>query len=479
MPASFRLSGPVGANVRVNREDTVRTKQALQRLGFLTPPDEGLTAIADDAMIDGVVAFQKENGIAKDGAMRPGGPTEKLIRAVLFEQENGSDDQGAPAFQIGSSVGEGAANKPADLLMAKRALAIADEIAEEDVNTDMASRTFNGAIDAFQGAFNLKRDGKIMPGGETERALARVVRPELKKRGAGQSLLKSISGVPAERNAEVSSNTRPFGQAEKDASPSNRISSNDPTVSSPQAPSEKPVVKSGGPEIDQREAKFREFARKARLVGFVFPAEMLEYFLSRKGGVKHVPVARMRSFEAMQTAEKLNIKRFDDDWLEPKSLVYQKIMNLKDGETVVIKKRPRKDKDWSPGDPVWDEVLEPLTEGYVRNRAAKSNLELFYGSGNSTLHSEGVFRVTRHGNTVAIQGKVVHEWKDKYNWEKGLSVHIPTVGNISDEEGQSLEDHGRGKSFDMRSSWKQEVTGTIELRNGKPANPRIRWTKPE
>ncbi len=165
MLPSFKLSGPVGASVRVNREDTVRTKQVLQRLGFLTPPEGGLTAIPDDAMIDGIAAFQEESGIAKDGAMKPGGPTEKLIRAALFEQENGSDHQGKSAFQVGSSVGEGAANRPADVLAAKHALALADEIAEEDVNTDMASRTFSGAIDSFQGAFNLRRDGKIMPGG--------------------------------------------------------------------------------------------------------------------------------------------------------------------------------------------------------------------------------------------------------------------------------------------------------------------------
>ncbi len=272
---------------------------------------------------------------------------------------------------------------------------------------------------------------------------------------------------------------RPFGLAEQDASPSNRISSNDSTAPSPQALSEKPVVKSGGREIDRREAKFREFARKARLVGFVFPAEMLEHFLSRKGGVKHLPAARMRSFEAVQSAEKFNIKQFNDDWLKPKSLVHQTILNLKDGETVVIKKRPRRDKDWSPGDPVWDEVIETRTPWYAPRSLTKSNLELFYGSGNSILHSEGIFRVTRNGNTVTVQGKVEHEWRDRYNWEKDLFVHIPFVGRIDDEEGQSLEDHGRGTSFDMRSSWKQEVTGTIELRNGKPANPRIRWTKPE
>ncbi len=212
MLASFRLSGPVGANVRVNRDDTVRTKQALQRLGFLTPPEEGLTAIADDAMIDGIVAFQKENGIAKDGAMKPDGPTEKLIRAALFEQESDSDDKGEAAFQIGSSVGEGAANRPADVLAAKRALALADVIAEEDVNSNMASRTFSGAIDSFQGAFNLKRDGKITPGGETERALARVVRPELDRRG-GRKFLQVAS------NGSLEDALRDFGLEESEVHP--------------------------------------------------------------------------------------------------------------------------------------------------------------------------------------------------------------------------------------------------------------------
>ena len=142
MLGSFKLLGPVGADVRISRKDTVRTKQALQRLGFIAPP-EGVTPIADDTMLDGIKAFQKENGLVPDGAMKPGGPTEGLIRTALFEAANGLTDTRSPSFRVGAAVGAGAANRPADILATKRTLARVDIIPEDEVNGDMA-RAFPG-----------------------------------------------------------------------------------------------------------------------------------------------------------------------------------------------------------------------------------------------------------------------------------------------------------------------------------------------
>lgn len=216
MLPAFKLSGPVGANVRIKKDDTLQTKRALLRLGFLEPSSEGVTPVADDAMIAAIKSFQKENKITKDGAMKPGGPTERLIQAALFEEAKGGNAKDSPAFRIGDAVGTGGANSSEDVLKAKRALSLAGIIPAEDVNGKMADRTFGGAIEAFQRDFNLKRDGKITPGGETERALARVIRPAMGKGGAGRGKSTQVAFNETPENV-----LRDFGVEAEDADPSN------------------------------------------------------------------------------------------------------------------------------------------------------------------------------------------------------------------------------------------------------------------
>ena len=176
MPSRFRLAGPVGANTKVGRDDALRTKDALRRLGYYAPDSGIIDHIADGAMLDGLRAFQKDNGLAANGMAKPGDATERLLSATLFEADNRSSGNMASGFAVAAPVGTGGANHPADVATTKRALAVLDIIPPEEAETAMAERTFSGAIEAFQRLFNLHRDGKINPGGETERALARVVR---------------------------------------------------------------------------------------------------------------------------------------------------------------------------------------------------------------------------------------------------------------------------------------------------------------
>lgn len=487
MLPAFKLSGPVADNVRIKKDDTLQTKRALLRLGFLEPSSEGVTPVANDAMIAAIKSFQKENGIAKDGAMKPGGPTERLIQAALFEESEGGNAKDRPAFRIGNAVGTGGANRPEDVLTARRALSLVDIIPADEVNGKMADRTFDGAIEAFQRDFNLKRDGKITPGGETERALARVIRPALGKGGAGTSLLKNtpVSG-PLEETVAVQDDSLQKGENKVGFL---KINPTLPGHKEQPTDEEKKQLRSGGPKIDRLEEKFREFPSKARRFGAEFAAENMEFYLSGKGGIKWIPKSRIRSFWTVKESEAKNIQRFINDFLaledmkdidedkrEGESYVFSKIRQLKDGESILIKRRNQPGEKALAGDPVWDRGV--ILSGWpTPTKLADS--DLFYGSGDSHIHSEGEFLVKREGNVVKIEGTVKHEWRDDYNWNENQSARIPGVGHIPDSEGQALEDHGRGKSFKLRSTWSQKVTGTLELRNGKTVNPRIRWGKPE
>ena len=84
MPNSlFQLNGTVGRTWNVNSDDTLRTKQALRRIGYFKTPDYGLTDSPDDAMFSAIEAFQRANKLAVDGVMRPDGPTAVRLAQAL------------------------------------------------------------------------------------------------------------------------------------------------------------------------------------------------------------------------------------------------------------------------------------------------------------------------------------------------------------------------------------------------------------
>jgi len=78
----FRLKNPLGLAYTMDEDDVLKTKVALRDLGHMTPPDYGLTAYPDRPMIEGILDFQKANGLKVDGVVKPGGPTERRLGAV-------------------------------------------------------------------------------------------------------------------------------------------------------------------------------------------------------------------------------------------------------------------------------------------------------------------------------------------------------------------------------------------------------------
>lgn len=80
----LKLKSPIGTNYRIEPNDLMNTKRALNQLGYYDiPPDCGFDDWTDDAMFDGIKRFQKANGLKVDAFMRPGGPTETAMNKLL------------------------------------------------------------------------------------------------------------------------------------------------------------------------------------------------------------------------------------------------------------------------------------------------------------------------------------------------------------------------------------------------------------
>ena len=77
------LHGPVDSSARVDPEDTIRAKTALNQLGYYRPPEFGITEVPDGPLFEGMRRFQKDNGLKADGITKPGGSTEQLLNAAL------------------------------------------------------------------------------------------------------------------------------------------------------------------------------------------------------------------------------------------------------------------------------------------------------------------------------------------------------------------------------------------------------------
>ena len=71
--------------------------------------------------------------------------------------------------------------------------------------------------------------------------------------------------------------------------------------------------------------------------------------------------------------------------------------------------------------------------------------DFFAAIGESKLVSVGKFRARRDGETVSIRGEVRHLCNDTYDFEKGKP---------SNDDGALLQQHGRGKIFDLRADWR-------------------------
>ncbi len=104
----FRVKRTIGSSYSTEEDDILKTKSALMRTGDYKPPQWGLTGITDDDMFAGLKKFQKREGLAVDGIMKPGGPTERRLNARLRTQgrtATGTVPNGVPGTIPGASRG--------------------------------------------------------------------------------------------------------------------------------------------------------------------------------------------------------------------------------------------------------------------------------------------------------------------------------------------------------------------------------------
>jgi hypothetical protein len=189
----FQLKSTLGRSYRVDLDDTRRTKEALLRLGYFKTPRYGLTQYPDEPLFAAIEALQQDNGLGRDGIMRPDGETaihighalaglDRQKLTVPTEREDKVGRLNTPrgraskilsqpnVFDLIRVTAEGLDNDPKDIEATKRALGWAGYYPSDGSAPDI----FN-AIRRFQSDHGLEVDGFMRPRGPTARTLDQAI----------------------------------------------------------------------------------------------------------------------------------------------------------------------------------------------------------------------------------------------------------------------------------------------------------------
>ena len=96
MSAPFKLNATLGRTYNADLGDSLRTKQALDKLGHFDMPPYGMTAYPDEPLFQGIEKFQEQHGLQRDGIMKPDGETATKLGQVLAETNQPRYDRSTP-----------------------------------------------------------------------------------------------------------------------------------------------------------------------------------------------------------------------------------------------------------------------------------------------------------------------------------------------------------------------------------------------
>ena len=173
---------------------------------------------------------------------------------------------------------------------------------------------------------------------------------------------------------------------------------------------------------------YRKMIAAARALGFDVSASNLEHFLGASGA-------------------ELTL---DSNWLQGYGPVKDAIAFNKGGKNRFDTQIQNALDSLAPGQST------TLTDYWHRNLYATHFTDLYFASGGSNIRSEGNFTIAKAADgTPIVTGTIVHNWSDPYDWHNGLAAYVPGFGNVQDSDGNCLIENGKGKTFNMRSSWSE------------------------
>ena len=382
------------------------------------------------------------------------------------------EEGGDALFETRAGVGRDQVNGQIDMAKVESLLeqAGAIDLTGYKGPTGLFSYDKEDAIKDFQAGNNLKIDGKIMPNGQTMRALRAQLTAPVKTEAtdkpepdrvqfaanisdgavtndaAGGLLGIGATDPDGEGNSvpdSIDKNPAPFPLARHYGLPAPLGVLNWPTDKNPSKH-----------DLDRTEKRMRGYVTLFRKRGWHPAADHLERFLDGSGKELNLTREEMREFEMFRNAEAGNRDRFETGAFLAKAKKNEsnneKLRNLKDGGKVTIT----------------DHYIHFI--GLVRGLpiALSSGPNSYLSFGDTHIKSSATINARREGNIIHYHGVITHTLNDPFDFKKGQ----PGAGDAL-----KLQKHRGAKPFDMKAKWQQKFSGTVEISNGVLSNPKFKW----
>lgn len=433
------ISNSLGFGQANEPNDLSLTRRKFASAGY------GPTIEEDDQENEGLFGtirrFQKDKGLEVDGVMNPFGETETALHDSLSEQLKRinplrDEEEDKPTYRTPGTVPEREKPQPNEsIFKSLPSLILKDEVGNNKTNDheDMAgiqeqlaglgylperhatqpdlyiTKPIEDAIRRFQTDNDLKNDGWAGPNGETQKMLNR-----------------RVSNIIAENKKPLMTKNEGEGSENKE------------------------VVR--GNDIERLLAKTCKATGALPRAGAAF-----EHYLEGNGEVLvNEPKQMLKINPFINDAAKENANRFSTSLTDPKQPFLKQLAAMKEGETTILK-----DANGQPAS-YWDKDFPAKSDDRnVKSVLFEEGLDAYLAYGSTKLRSLGQMKATRTKEGFDITADIVHDWRDKYDFEKPL-----------DDKAVKWEKKG-AKPYKTSTSWDERIRIKIPVRNGKMLQPMI------
>ncbi|MFC6855034.1 hypothetical protein ACFQHZ_05490 [Marivibrio halodurans] len=202
-----------------------------------------------------------------------------------------------------------------------------------------------------------------------------------------------------------------------------------------------------------------------------YPADSLDHFLDGSGKDRAYSRDQARERPFIREAEEKNRERFIEHLIvdgERKTAAGPKaqfnyrsdLLAMKDGDTIHL--TPDGFANHKGSMEAWNTIRG--TTGHMVS--GEMDEALAFGTSNFKSTDDNGFVATRKGDRITVAGIVTHEWDDPYDFH-GEESPYPVMN--------ALRDDGRAAEYHNKSSWRQEMTATIKIKNGELEIDSVAW----